>query len=397
MAGIIETTRKPLVLSQRTAGFQESVIREMTRIGAEVGGVDIAQGLPNFDPPEEVVAALAKAIQNPEHHQYSFTWGSREFRTAIADKYARFNGWRPDPDTEVTVTCGVSEALISVVMSLTEPGDEVIVFEPWYENYLPGCILAGVTPKFVPLDEPDYALNPERLRAAITPRTRLIIITTPGNPTGHVFTRDELQDIGAICQEHGIIAVTDEIYEHIWYHDHKHISLATIPGMEDRTVTLSGLGKSYAVTGWRIGWAVAAPPLTALIRKVHDYLTVCAPAPFQEAGRTALAMPDEYYVDMRAKYAKRREILVGALSDAGFGFAEPQGAYYIMIDAAPLGWKNDWDFVNFLAREVGIIAVPGSSFYEDGGYTKARVNFAKTEATLEEAARRLRTHDLRAK
>jgi aminotransferase len=384
-------------LSARTAGFQESVIREMTRIGAEVGGVDIAQGLPNFDPPPEVLAALATAIANPEHHQYSFTWGSPEFRRSISEKYARFNGMRPDPQTEITVTCGVSEGLIATVMALTEPGDEVIIFEPWYENYLPGCILAGVTPKFVPLDEPDFALNAERVRKAITPRTRLMLITTPGNPTGHVFTREELEEIAAICNEFGLIAVTDEIYEHIWFDGNRHISLATIPGMADRTVTLSGLGKSYAVTGWRIGWAVAAPPLTALIRKVHDYLTVCAPAPFQEAGRTALAMPDSYYVDMRAKYSVRRSILVEALKDVGFGFAEPQGAYYIMIDAAPLGWKDDWDFVNYLARTVGVIAVPGSSFYVDGGRTRARLNFAKKEETLHEAARRLREHDLRAK
>ena len=246
-------TTKPLALSQRTAGFQESVIREMTRIGAEVGGVDIAQGLPNFDPPKEVIDALAKAIANPDHHQYSFTWGSPEFRRAVAEKYARFNGMNPNPETEITATCGVSEALISTIMSLTETGDEVIIFEPWYENYLPGCILAGVTPKFVPLDEPDFALNAERLRKAITPRTRLLLLTTPGNPTGHVFTRDELTELAAICQEFGIIAVTDEIYEHIWFDGNRHISLATIPGMEDRTVTLSGLGKSYAVTGWRIG------------------------------------------------------------------------------------------------------------------------------------------------
>ena len=388
---------RKLALSQRTVGFQESVIREMTRIGAEVGGVDIAQGLPNFDPPAEVLEALAKVIGNPEHHQYSFTWGSPEFRRAISEKYARFNGFRPNPDTEITVTCGVSEALISTVMALTEPGDEVIIFEPWYENYLPGCILAGVTPKFVPLDEPDFALNADRVRKAITPRTRLMLITTPGNPTGHVWTRDELTEISAICQEHGIIAVTDEIYEHIWYDDNRHISLATIPGMEDRTVTLSGLGKSYAVTGWRIGWAVAPPELTALIRKVHDYLTVCAPAPFQEAGRVALALPDSYYVDMRAKYTTRREILLSALRDAGLRYAAPQGAYYVMVDAAPLGWTDDWEFVNYLARTVGVIAVPGSSFYADGGRTKARLNFAKTEATLHEAARRLREHDLRAR
>ncbi len=384
----MSTFVKPL--SRRTAPFQESVIREMTRLGAEVGGVDLGQGLPDFDPPPELVAAAEQVLRDSKHHQYAFTWGAPEFREAVAGKYQRFNQLSPAPDTEITITCGVSEALISTVMALTEVGDEMIIFEPWYENYLPGCILAQVTPRFVPLREPDYILDVDLLRRAITPHTRLLLLNTPNNPTGHVFSRPELDAIAAVCQEFGLIAIVDEIYEHIWYDDHRHISLASLPGMQERTVTLSGLSKSYAVTGWRVGWAVAPQPLTALIRKVHDYLTVCSPAPFQEAGRVALALPDRYYVEMRQKYAARRKILLAALTNAGFRLTVPQGAYYVMIDAAPLGWTDDVALVDFLARQVGIITVPGSSFYADkGGNTRARLNFAKREATLHEAARRL--------
>jgi aminotransferase len=393
-----KTSRRALRdLSRRTDGFGESVIREMSRFGAEVGGINLAQGLPDFEPPPEVLAALARAIAAPGSHQYSFTWGSPEFRQAIAEKYARFNGMRPDPDTEITVTCGVSEAEVAAVLALTEPGDEAIILEPWYENYLPACILAGVRPRFVTLREPDYALDLEALSKAIHTRTRLLLLNTPGNPSGRVLSREELAEIASICSGSGVIAVVDEIYEHIWFDGHQHVSLASLPGMEDRTVTLSGLGKSYAATGWRVGWAVAAPPLTSRIRKVHDYLTICAPAPFQEAGRAALALPDAYYQKLRRAYAARREILLTALERAGLAFTPPQGAYYVMADAAPLGWRDDRAFVEFLARRAGVIAVPGSSFYSrDGGKSRARFNFAKREETLREAARRLTETELRA-
>jgi aspartate/methionine/tyrosine aminotransferase len=369
----------------------------MTRLGAEVGGVNLAQGLPDFDPPPEVVAALERAIREGRH-QYTFTWGDADFRRAVAEKSARFNAIRADPDTEVTITCGVSEAEVAAVLALTEPGDEAILLEPWYENYVPACVLASVTPRFVAMTEPAYGIDFRRLEKAIRPRTRLLLVNTPGNPTGRVLTPDELSEIARICQRHGIVAIVDEIYEHIWYDGHRHVSLGSLPGMEDRTVTLSGLGKTYAVTGWRVGWAVAAGPLTDRIRKVHDYLTICAPAPFQEAGRAALALPDSYYEELRRQYAARRDILLPALEAAGLSFTPPQGSYYVMADAAALGWKDDWKLVNFLAREVGVLAVPGSSFYAGAarGKTRARVNFAKKEETLREAARRLSAADLRA-
>jgi len=382
-------------LSRRTRPFIESVIREMTRLGAEVGGVNLAQGLPDFEPPPEIVEALRHASRSPGAHQYSFTWGAPEFRTAVAAKYARFNGLDADPDREITVTCGVSEAIVASVFALTEPGDEVVILEPWYENYVPACVLAGVTPRFVPLSR-DFALDLGRLSAAIGKKTRLLLLNTPGKPSGRVFGEAELAGIAALCVRHGLVAVVDEIYEHLWFDGHRHASLATVPGMRDRTVTLSGLGKSYAVTGWRVGWAVAAPPLTALIRKVHDYLTVCAPALEQEAGRTALALPDAYYESMRATYARRRGMLLGSLTRAGFAFTPPEGAYYVMADVAPLGWKDDWDFLEFLARRVGVIAVPGSSFYRKGrGRTRLRFNFAKKDETLAAADARLAGWDLR--
>jgi len=372
------------------------VIREMTRLHAEVGGVNLAQGLPDFDPPKELVAALARAIERPANHQYGWTWGLPALRAAVSEKTERVNGIRSNPETEVTITCGVSEAVAASVLALTEPGDEAIILEPWYENYVPACVLAGVKPRFVALSEPDFRLDAKRLARAITPKTRLVMVNTPGNPSGRVFTREELLEIARLCQRHGLIAITDEIYERLWFDGHRHLSLGSLPGMEDRTVTLSGLGKTYAVTGWRVGWAVAAAPLNALIRKVHDYLTICAPTPLQEAGLAALALPESYYEEMRSRYAKRREILLSALEGAGLTFSPPEGAYYVMADAGTLGWKDDYAFVDFLARKIGVIAVPGSSFYaRGGGKTKARFNFAKKESTLNEASRRLREAQLR--
>jgi len=382
-------------LSRRTRPFQESVIREMTRLGAEIGGVNLAQGLPDFDPPDELIAAVSRALSRSEMHQYSFTWGSAELREAVAGKSARVNRIPADPETEVTITCGVSEGVAAAVLALTEPGDEAVILEPWYENYVPACALAGVRPRFVRLSTPDFRLDLSRLTRAITSRTRLILVNTPGNPSGRVFSREELAGIASLCQRHGLIAVTDEIYERIWFDGHVHVSLGSLPGMEDRTVTLSGLGKTYAVTGWRVGWAVAAAPLTARLRKVHDYLTICAPTVFQEAGCAALSLPDSYYEELRRKYGERRTLLLDALGRTGLGFVPPEGAYYVMVDASPLGWKDDWAFVDFLARRAGVIAVPGSSFYARGGKTQARLNFAKKEETLREAARRLTSRELR--
>jgi aminotransferase len=384
----------------RTAGFQESVIREMTRLGDEAGAVNLSQGLPDFQPPQALVDAAVAALRGGDN-QYTFPFGSEAFRRALAVKYAAYNGIHADPATGVTVTVGVSEGIMSTIFALTEPGDEAVILEPWYENYLPACIMAGVTPLFVPLAGADYRLDVEAVRAALTPRTRLILINTPHNPTGRVFSREELIEVAALCVERTLIAVTDEIYERHLYDGREHISIGSLPGMEDRTVTVSGLGKTYAVTGWRVGWAVAHPALSAAIRKVHDYMTVCAPAPFQAAGIAALALPESYYQDMQSAYDHRRDLLLQALDQAGFRFAVPQGAYYVMADFSAIdwperryaqpGWTKDRAFAEYMAREVGVAVVPGSSFYQasDAGQTRVRLNFAKKEETLIEAGRRL--------
>jgi aminotransferase len=385
----------------RTESFQESVIREMTRLGEETGSINLSQGLPEFAPPAEVLQAAVEAIQSGEN-QYTFPFGSQAFRTSIAAKAARYNGILADPETEVTATCGVSEAVVATVLALTEPGDQVIILEPWYENYVPACLLAGARPRFVPLRQPDYALDTDVLRRAFNRRTRLILLNTPHNPTGRVFSRDELAAVAALCEAHDVIAVVDEIYEHILYDGCKHVSMASLGGMRKRTVTISGLGKTYAVTGWRIGWAIAAPPLTAAVRKVHDYLTVCAPAPFQAAGKAALALPATYYASMRTQYAASRSLLLDALDAAGMPYRLPEGAYYLMADFSGLAWteaaysRPNWPrdraFAQYMACEVGVAVLPGSSFYAgSGGLSRVRLNFAKRGQTLREAARRLQT------
>jgi len=384
----------------RTAGFRESVIREMTRLGDEAGAVNLSQGLPDFNPPEGMLDAAIEAIRRGDN-QYTFPFGTSAFREAIAEKTARVNRITADPETEITVTCGVSEAMMSTILALTDPGDEVVIFEPWYENYVPDCLMAGTRPRFVPLREPDYRIDPEALRTAVGTRTRLILLNTPHNPTGRVFSKEELAAVAEACRVHNLIAVTDEIYEHITYDGAVHVSIGSLEGMRERTVTISGLGKTYAVTGWRVGWIVAAAPLSAEIRKVHDYLTICAPAPFQAAGLAALRLPDRYYTEMRREYAARRRILLGALAGAEFSFRTPEGAYYVMADFSQIPWDNaayaragwtaDRAFAEYMARKVGVAVVPGSSFYmdESQGTARVRFNFAKDIPTLQEAARRL--------
>jgi aminotransferase len=398
--GMSKDKLHPLSFASRTTPFQESVIREMTRLGDETGSVNLSQGLPEFNPPPEVMAAAVAAIQSGDN-QYTFPFGSPDFRQAIAAKSLAYNHIPADPETDITVTCGVSEALMSAVFALTDPGDEVILFEPYYENYVPACRLAGVTPRFVALHEPDYTFDAHELRQAFTDKTRLILLNTPHNPTGRVLSRVELEEIAGLCQEFGVVAVTDEIYERILYDDRSHISLGSLPGMQDRTVTVSGLGKTYAVTGWRVGWATAHARLTALIRKVHDYMTVCAPAPFQAAGIVALGLPESYYSEMRVQYQSRRKQLLEALDAAGLTYPTPQGAYYVMADYSRLvwdqaayqqpGWSLDRVFAEYMAQKVGVAVVPGSSFYSapGGGIHRVRFNFAKVQDTLREAARRL--------
>jgi len=388
-------------LARRTEPFQESVIREMTRLGDEAGAVNLSQGLPDFAPPPQVLEAAMEAIRRGDN-QYTFPFGTLAFREAIAAKSARYNRLPADPETEVTVTCGVSEAVVATILALTDPGDEAVILEPWYENYVHGCQMGGVRPRFVPLREPGYVFDPDELRRAFTPRTQLLFINTPHNPTGRVFSRAELGMIATLCQEFDVIAVTDEIYEHILYDGHEHVSIGSLEGMHERTVTISGLGKTYAVTGWRVGWAIAAPSLTDLIRKVHDYLTICAPAPFQAAGIVALGLPDSYYAEMRARYAACRAVLLDALDEVGMPYHPPEGAYYVMADFRDLaweqeafsrpGWTADRAFAEYVAREIGVAVVPGSSFYADekGGTTRVRFNFAERESTMREAVRRLR-------
>ncbi len=376
--------------SRKTERFTESVIREMTRLAMEYDAINLAQGFPDFPAPEEIKQAAIEAIR-ADINQYAITWGARAFREAIAEKVRWYLGLEVDPEREITVTCGSTEAMIASMMAIVDPGDEVIIFEPFYENYGPDAILAEARPRYVPLYPPDWCFDPDELRAAFTPRTKAIVINTPNNPTGKVFTREELEQIAALCQEWDVIAITDEIYEHILYDGAEHIAIATLPGMRERTITINGLSKTYSVTGWRVGYAIAPPEITSAIRKVHDFLTVGAAAPLQEAGAIALRLPRSYYEQLAAEYTARRDRLLRALEAAGFGVYKPRGAYYIMTDISRFGFEDDVTFAHYLVREIGVAVVPGSSFYEDPerGRQQVRFCFCKTEATLDAAAERL--------
>ena len=382
------------MISKRVQGFTESVIREMTRVNAQHGGINLAQGMPNFPPPRELVEAAHRALDG-DFHQYAITWGAPSLRRGIADKYRRFYGMELDPDQHVTVCCGSTETMLATLLAVLNPGDEVIIFEPFYENYGPGCIIAGAEPVFAPLEPPDFSFDPDRHARAVSPRTRAIIINSPNNPSGKVFSRAELQVIADLCLEHDLVAVTDEIYEHILYDGESHTPIATLPGMAERTVTISGISKSYSVTGWRVGYAVANPELSLGIRRAHDFITVGAPHPLQEAAVTALGFPDSYYVRLRERYQARRDLLFSQVEAAGFVAWKPRGAYYILTDAAHFmkqhGCEDDTAFAMFLVKEIGVATVPGSSFYAHGdlGRTKIRFCFPKTDDMLIEAGRRL--------
>ncbi len=381
-------------LSRRVQGFTESVIREMTRVVGQYGGVNLAQGMPNFPPPRELLEAAHRAIDG-DFHQYAITWGAPPLRRAIADKYRRLYGMDVDPDRHVTVCCGSTETMLSTLLAFLNPGDQVIVFEPFYENYGPGCIIAGAEPVFVPLEPPDFGFDPDRLRRAVTPRTRAIVFNSPNNPTGKVFSRAELETIADLCRRHDLLAITDEIYEHIVFDGLAHTPIATLPGMAGRTVTISGISKSYSVTGWRIGYAVAPPDISVGIRRAHDFVTVGAPHPLQQAAVAALTLPDSYYVWLREMYQAKRDLLLGALDRAGFVTYRPRGAYYILTDAAHFlkqyGLEDDTAFAMYLVKEVGVATVPGSSFYAhpELGRTKIRFCFPKTDDLLREAGERL--------
>ena len=379
-------------MSAKAASFTESVIREMNRLAVAAGAVSLAQGFPDFACPPELKEAAARAVQD-DINQYAITWGSKPLRDAIASSTPRhFPGWGAiDPETQVTVTCGATEAMVAAMLGLLDPGDEVVIFEPYYENYGPDAILTGAIPRYVTLHEPDWSIDPDELRAAFGPRTRGIVVNSPHNPTGKVFRRNELELIAALCQEFDTIAFTDDIYEHVVF-DGEHIPLATIAGMVDRTVSIHSMSKSYSVTGWRIGWTIAPPDLSVGIRRVHDFLTVGAAAPLQAAAVVALGFPDSYYEALLAGYRERRDVLVPALGNAGFRVHEPAGAYYVMTDITDVaGGEDDVAFALRLMREPGVAAVPGSSFFSrpELGRTKLRFAFPKRIETLEAACERL--------
>jgi aminotransferase len=376
--------------ARRTHGFTESVIRGMTRLANEHGALNLAQGFPNFPAPDLLKEAAARAVRE-DVNQYAITWGAKRLRNAIAAKYAAWYGLPVDPETEVTVTCGATEAMASALLAIVDPGEEVVVFEPYYENYGPDAILCGAKPVYVPLS-PTGPLDLDRVAAAFSSRTRAIILNTPNNPTGRVFTTEELAAIAALCHRFGAYAVTDEIYEHILYSG-RHVPIATLPGMRERTITVSGASKTFSITGWRIGTIVAPREVTNAIRKVHDFLTVGAPAPLQEAVAVGMeSLPRAYYEEMAEAYRHRRDVLCAALRDCGFEVTPPQGAYYVLAGYGALSDLPDPEFAVKLVKEAGVATVPVSSFYAspDPGRRMVRFAFCKTEDVLLEAARRLR-------
>jgi aminotransferase len=382
---------RPSRISAKAERFTESVIREMNRLAVAHGAVSLAQGFPDFACPPELKRAVAEAV-DADINQYAITWGSKSLRDAIADTTPRhFPGWGEiDPETQITVTCGATEAMIAAMLGLLDPGDEVIVFEPYYENYGPDAILSDATPRYVTLHEPDWSIDPDEVRRAFNAKTRGIVVNSPHNPTGKVFSREELELIAGLCREFDVIAFTDDIYEHLVF-EGEHIPLATLPGMAERTVSIHSMSKSYSVTGWRIGWAIAPADLSIGIRRVHDFLTVGAAAPLQAAAVTALAFPPAYYADLLAGYRERRDILVPALEAGGFRVHRPAGAYYVMTDIRDLTDEDDVAFAHRLIRDPGVAAVPGSSFFSrpELGRTKLRFAFPKRRETLEAAAGRL--------
>ena len=384
-----EPRTRPLA-SIKASQFTESVIREMSRLAARHDAINLAQGFPDFPAPGEIKEAAVDALRQ-DVNQYAITWGAKPFRDAIADRYRDVYRMDVDPERDLTVTCGSTEAMMSTMLAVVDPGDEVIVFEPFYENYGPDAILSDARPRYVKLHEPDWTIDPAELESAFNDKTRAIIINTPNNPTGKVFSREELEGIAALCRKWDVIAITDEIYEYILYGGAEHIPMACLEGMADRTVTINSLSKTYSVTGWRVGWAIASEELTSAIRKVHDFLTVGAAAPLQEAAAVALRLPASYYEKLASDYEARRDILLSSLEKAGFRCYRPGGAYYIMTDISPFGFSDDVVFGRHLIETVGVAAVPGSSFYHRpaDGAQKLRFTFCKKKETLDAAAERL--------
>ncbi|MFL6333460.1 MAG: pyridoxal phosphate-dependent aminotransferase [Pyrinomonadaceae bacterium] len=381
-------------VSQKAGRFTESVIREMTREAIKHGAVNLSQGFPDFPAPADLKRAAAAAI-NDDVNQYAVTWGAQDFRVAISDKTRWFLGLDYDPEREITVTCGSTEGMIAAMMATVDPGEEVVVFEPFYENYAPDAILSGATPRYVPLRAPDWTFDPDELRAAFNPRTKAVILCNPNNPTGKVFTREEMEFIASLCREFDALCFTDEIYEHIIYpradREVEHISMAQLEGMKERTLVVNSMSKTYSVTGWRVGYVLGPPAVTNAVRKVHDFLTVGAAAPLQRAGTYALRLPPEYYERLRNEYIRRRDLFLPVLEGAGFRIFRPDGAYYVMTDISAFGFADDVEFTRFLIREIGVACVPGSSFYSrpELGAQQARFCFCKRDETLAAAGERL--------
>ena len=375
-------------LSSRLDYLTESVIREMTRVANQYGAINLSQGYPDFDPPDELVTAAERALHNG-YHQYAITWGSPRFRQALATKQTRFMQIEINPDEHITVTCGSTEAMMAAMMSVCDPGDKVIIFSPFYENYGADTILSQADPIFVPLHPPDYRFDPEDLRCAFRQGAKALVLCNPSNPTGKVFTRAELETIAELAQAYDAFVITDEVYEHIVYEPHQHTYIAALPGMFERTLSCSSLSKTYAITGWRLGYVIASPQISNGIRKVHDFLTVGAPAPLQEAAVTALEFPGAYYEQMVKEYEHRRNLFLSFLDRTGLVYSEPQGAYYVLVDISPSGFSDDTEFCYWLAKEVGVAAVPGSSFFKEPVKHLIRFNFAKRDETLIRAGERL--------
>jgi aspartate/methionine/tyrosine aminotransferase len=374
--------------ASRIALFQESVIREMTRIANQHQSINLAQGFPDFDPPTELVEALGKSARGA-FHQYSITWGSARFRQALAAKVNRFTGLAVDPDKHLVTTCGSTEAMMVAMMTACNPGDKVIVFSPFYENYAADAILCSAVPIYVSLRAPDFQFDREELRRAFEQKPKALVLCNPSNPSGKVFTRDELLFILSLAEEHDVFVLTDEVYEHIVYAPHVHIPFATLPGAWERTLSCGSLSKTYSITGWRLGYVVAAEKIIAQAKKVHDFLTVGAAAPLQEAAVTALALPDSYYVDLLAEYTRKRDLFLGYLYQTGLPFTTPEGAYYTLVDISSLGFENDRVAAEELTKRIGVTGVPGSSFFREPEHRYIRFHFAKKDETLHAAGERL--------
>ena len=375
-------------LSNRTNTFTDSVIRRMTRISAQYNAVNLSQGFPDFDPPKELMDRLSQ-VAYEDFHQYSITWGAQGFREALAAKQTRFMGHPVDPNREIVVTCGSTEAMMAAMMTVTNPGDKVVIFSPFYENYGADTILSGAEPVYVPLHPPEFNFDPAELEQAFQQHPKALILCNPSNPCSKVFTKEELLFIADLAQKYDTYVITDEVYEHIVYAPHKHVYFASLPGMWERTISCSSLSKTYSITGWRLGYTIAPEAITERIKKVHDFLTVGAAAPLQEAVIPGLNFGQDYYDKLQATYTHKRDLFLKGLKDVGLEFSEPQGAYYVLMDITPFGYDNDLEFCQVLAKEVGVGAVPGSSFFREPVNHLIRFHFAKKDETLNEALNRL--------